>query len=73
VHTAVKRPPGGQPLHVDNRAYNRLLIALRAPTERAHALVGRWRALERVATCPWRITAIVAAALVLTSMLRGHQ
>ncbi len=73
VHTPVKRPPGGAVLHTDNRAYNQLLTALRAPTERAHALLGRWRALERVTICPWRITAIVAAALVLTSMLRGRQ
>ena len=73
VHTPIKRAPGGQPLHTDNRACNQLLIALRAPTERAHALLGRWRALERVTICPWRITAIVAAALVLTSMLRGRQ
>ena len=73
VHTPVKRAPGGQPLHTDTRAYNQLLIALRAPTERAHALLGRWRTLERVTICPWRITAIVAAALVLTSMLRGRQ
>ncbi len=72
VHTPVKRPPGGQPLHSDTRTYNWLLTALRAPTERAHALLGRWRALHRVTLCPWRISVVIAAALVLTSMLRGR-
>ena len=48
VHTPVKHPPGGAVLHTDIRTYNRLLTALRAPTERAHALLGRWRALHRL-------------------------
>jgi hypothetical protein len=48
-----------------------VITALRAPTERGHALLGRWRALERVTVCPQRITAIAAAALVLTSLERG--
>lgn len=72
VHSPVKRPPGGAVLHIDNRCYNQLLTALRAPTERAHALLGRWRALDRVTLCPWRISVIAAAALVLTSMQRGR-
>ena len=72
VHTPVKRPPGGAVLHTDTRTYNRLLTALRAPTERAHALLGRWRALHRVTLCPWRISAIAAAALVLTSIQRSR-
>jgi hypothetical protein len=46
--------------------------ALRAPTERAHALLGYWRALDRVTVCPQRIGTIVATALVLTSMQRGR-
>jgi hypothetical protein len=72
VHSPVKRPPGGQVLHTDTRTYNQLLTALRAPTERAHALLGRWRALDRITLCPWRISVIIAAALVLTSMRRGR-
>ncbi len=40
--------------------------------ERAHALLGYWRALERVTVCPLRIGTIVTAALVLTSMTRGR-
>ena len=68
VHTPVKRPAGGAVLHTDMRCHNQLLTALRAPTERAHALLGYWRALDRITVCPWRIGTIVAAALVLTSM-----
>src|SRR3954466_3751804 len=72
VHTPVRRPAGGAVLHTDTRTYNRLITDLRAPTERAHALLGYWRALERVTVCPQRIGTIVAAALVLTSMQRGR-
>jgi hypothetical protein len=72
VHAPIKRHPDG-PLHTDNRCYNELITALRAPTERGHALLGRWRALERVTVCPQRITAIAAAALVLTSLERGSR
>jgi DDE superfamily endonuclease len=63
------RPEG--PLHVNNRCYNELITALRAPAERANALLGRWRALDRVTVCPQRIGTIAAAALVLTSLDRG--
>ncbi len=63
------RPEG--PLHVDNRSYNELITALRAPAERANALLGRWRALDRVTVCPQRIGAIVAASLVLNTIDRG--
>jgi hypothetical protein len=71
VHTPVKHPPGGAVLHVDNRAYNHLITAPRAPAERGNALLGHWRALARVTVCPHRITTIGAAALVLTSLERG--
>jgi len=73
VHTPVKRLAGGAVLHTDTRCYNHLITDLRAPTERAHALLGYWRALERITVCPQRIGTIVAAALVLTSMLRGRR
>jgi hypothetical protein len=72
VHTPVRRPAGGAVLHTDTRAYNQLITDLRAPAERAHALLGYWRALDRVTVCPQRIGTIVAAALVLTSMQRGR-
>jgi hypothetical protein len=51
IHVPIKHQPDG-PLHTDNRCYNRLITALRAPTERGNALLGRWRALNRVTVCP---------------------
>ena len=72
VHTPAKRPVGGAVLHTDTRTYNHLLTALRAPTERAHALLDYWRALRRVNLCPWRIGAIIAAALVLLHHQHGR-
>ena len=70
VHVPIRHHPHG-PLHTDNRCYNSLITGLRAPAERGNALLGRWRALDRVTLCPQRITAIAAAALVLTSLDRG--
>ena len=70
IHVPVKQHPDG-PLHTDNRCYNQLITALRAPAERRNALLGHWRALDRVTLCPQRIGAIAAAALVLTSLDRG--
>ena len=70
IHVPVKHQPQG-PLHINNRCYNSLITALRAPAERGNALLGRWRALDRVTLCPQRIGAIAAAALVLTSLDRG--
>jgi len=67
-----KNRPDGL-LHVNNRCYNQLITALRAPAERGNALLFRWRALERVTVCPQRIGAIAAAALVLTSLDRGSR
>jgi hypothetical protein len=70
VHVPIRHHPDG-PLHVDNRCYNQLITALRAPAERGNALLGRWRALDRVTVYPQRIGTIAAAALVLTSLDRG--
>ena len=72
IHVPVKQHPDG-PLHTDNRCYNQLITTLRAPAERGNALLGRWRALDRVTVSPHRIGAIVAAALVLTSLDRGSR
>jgi hypothetical protein len=59
-------PTKGDNLHPDHRARNAMINALRAPAERANALLKRtWRALERVTLDPGRIGAITAAALVL--------
>ena len=59
-------PTKGRNLHRDNQTRNSMISALRAPAERANALLKRtWKALERVTLDPWRIGAIIAAALVL--------
>jgi hypothetical protein len=59
-------PTKGHNLAPDNQTRNRLINALRAPAERANALLKRtWKALERVTLDPWRIGQITAAALVL--------
>lgn len=58
-------PTKGSNLAPDNRARNTMISALRAPAERANALLKRtWKALGA------RISAIVAAALVLLHLQR---
>jgi len=67
IHTPVK---GGH-LHPDTAARNQLIGCLRAEGERGIALLKtRWKALRRIRLCPQRIGAIVAAALVLTTLER---
>lgn len=64
-------PYKGRNLHADNQTRNATITALRAPAERANALLKRtWKALERVTLDPWRIGAITAAALVLLHLQR---
>jgi hypothetical protein len=52
IETPVRRPSGGQMLDPDARTRNRLIAGLRGPSERANALLQRWRALERITLCP---------------------
>jgi hypothetical protein len=67
ILTPFKNPPGDQVLDVDNRCHNMLLTRLRCLGERAAAmLVTRWKVLNRITLCPWRIGDITKAALVLT-------
>ncbi len=62
VHTPTK----GHDLDAGTRCRNTVLSAMRAPAERANALLKtRWKALQRISLCPWRIGSITAAALVL--------
>jgi len=64
-------PTKGSNLAPDNQTRNAMISALRAPAERANALLKRtWKALERVTLDPWRIGAITAAALVLLHLQR---
>lgn len=58
---------------MDNRARSMLISALRAPAERANALLkSSFTALRCVTLCPQRIGHIVAAALVILTMHRGR-
>ncbi len=67
----IQVPLKGRNLAPDNRTRNQLISALRAPAERANALLkSTWRALERVTLDPWRVGAITAAALVLLHLQR---
>jgi hypothetical protein len=62
----IQVPLKGDNLSPDNRACNTMINALRAPAERANALLKRtWKALERITLDPWRTGPITAAALVL--------
>lgn len=73
VHVPIRRPAGGQALAADTRTRNLALCALRGVAERGNALLKtRWRTLQHVTLDPRRISAITAAALVLTSLERGR-
>lgn len=68
----IQVPTKGSDLAIDNRTRNLLITALRAPAERANALLkSTFKALRRVTVRPWRIGAITAAALVILTMQRG--
>src|SRR3954453_9096715 len=67
IHTPVK----GGGLHPDTTARNELIGGLRARGARAIAVLKtRWKALRGIRMCPQRIGAVVAAALVLTTLER---
>jgi len=72
IHVPIKEQPGGK-LHVDNLTYNAMITGLRSPTERGNALLGHWRALDRVTVCPQKIGVIAVAALVLITIDRGSR
>jgi hypothetical protein len=52
----------------DTQCRNRLLTDLRAPAERANAMLKTWKCLQRVTFSPERIGVITAAMLVLTHL-----
>ena len=74
IRTPIKAAPGnhplrGRPLHIDQHTHNTLHTSLRAPGERAAALLKtRWKALQRVTLSPTHIGTITTAALVLTQL-----
>ena len=64
-------PFKGTNLNPDAVSRNAAINALRAPAERANALLkATWPVLRRVTLDPWRITEIAAAALVLLHLQR---
>jgi len=68
----VHLPTKGANLAADNRTTNLLITGLRAPAERANALLKQtWKALRHISLDPHRITHITAAALVLLHLQRG--
>lgn len=65
-------PVKGKGLDADTLSRNKIIGVLRAPAERANALLkSTWTALRRVTLSPERITTIIAAAFVLLHMQRG--
>ncbi len=69
IRVPVRRPRGSQVLDAGTRGWNTYVNAERALVEHGIAhLKTRWRALDHVSLCPWRITVIVATALVLSRL-----
>ena len=66
-------PTKGRNLAPDTATRNSLLTAMRALGERGNAILKtRWATLRRIRLCPQRIGHITAAALVLSTLERGH-
>ncbi len=66
-------PHKGHNLDTDTRTRNLAITALRAPAERANALLkNTWKALRRITLSPQRISHITAAALVLLTLQKGR-
>lgn len=64
-------PVKGHHLAPDTTTRNRLITQLRAPAERANAILKHFRALQKVTLNPWRITQITRSALVIATAMRG--
>jgi hypothetical protein len=72
VRIPIKKPARGW-LSDDQRTTNFIHAHLRSRAERANSLLKTtFKALRRVSLCPWRIGAIVAAALVLLHHEHNH-
>jgi hypothetical protein len=73
IKVPTRKPAGGGILHADNICRNQLITGLRALGERGNAILKtRWTALLRIRLDPKKITQIVAAALVLSTLERGN-
>ncbi|MGH3716978.1 MAG: HARBI1 family protein, partial [Micromonosporaceae bacterium] len=72
ITVAIKKPAGGE-LTDEQKAHNKAHNGKRAVGERGNSLLKMtFKALRRVSLCPWRIGAIVAAALVLLHHEHGR-
>ncbi len=72
VRIPIKKPPAGR-LTDDQKTTNLIHAHLRSQAERANSLLKTtFKALRRVSLCPWRIGAVVAAALVLLHHEHGR-
>lgn len=69
IRVPVRRPRGSQVLDPGTRGWNSYVNSARAFVEHGIAhLKTRWRALRHVSLSPWRISVIVATALVLSQL-----
>ena len=72
VTVAFKKPQGGE-LTEEQKAHNKVHNSKRAIGERGNSLLKTtFKALRNISLCPWRIGAIVAAALVLLHTDHGR-
>lgn len=69
----IKTPVKGKGLNIKQEVYNTLQGALRAPAERANALLKAFKALQHVTLDPQTITKIAATALVILHLNTGHR
>ncbi|MDU0347706.1 transposase family protein [Actinomyces sp. MRS3W] len=68
----VKTPFKGKELGIKQEAYNAFQGAMRAPAERANALLKDFKALKHVTLDPRAITKITATALVILNLNTGY-
>ncbi|WP_170127295.1 transposase family protein [Kineococcus rhizosphaerae] len=69
IRVPIRRPRGRQVLDAPTQGWNSYVNSARVFVEHGIAhLKSRWRALQRVSLCPWRISVIVATALVLSQI-----
>ncbi|MGI5485513.1 HARBI1 family protein [Microtetraspora malaysiensis] len=72
IRTPVKKPKNAQ-LTDEQKAYNQVIRGVHAIAERANSLLKTtFKALRRVSLDPWRISTIVAAALVILRLEHGR-
>src|SRR2546423_1256275 len=72
ITVAFKKPKGGELTDVQ-KTYNKVHNGIRAVGERGNSLLKTtFKALRHVSLCPWKISKIAAAALVLLHVEHGR-